>query len=287
MGDAAAAMTEEKLPDVDPGVREPFAFSILGREITVDPGREGQFWSRMAAMNFEPSTVQTLAINVRPETTFIDVGGWFGPMTLFAGYKAKRIITLEADPVALKWLRRNLSLNPEIEARTTLIDKALAPEKGVARFGTNRGKGGNSMSSLAHDTMATTWEVETVTPAEIAALAGDGPIFVKMDIEAGEYALGETLADLLDRPDAGLLLSLHPKVALGETTGLARALRWLKIGWDTRRLFRALRRYDFFHMKGWGPGRAFWTQRAVRLGLPLPPLKGDWAFFQGDKFLRD
>ena len=39
-------------------------------------------------------------------------------------------------------------------------------------------------------------------------------------------------------------------------------------------------------MKGWGPGRAYWTQRAVRLGLPLPPLSGDWAFYQGEKFLR-
>lgn len=279
--------TERKPPDVEPGEREPFSFSILGREITVDPGREGLFWKRMAKVNFEPATIQTLAINVRAETTFIDAGGWFGPMTLFAGYKARRVIVIEADPVALTWLRRNLSLNPKIEAKTTVVDKALAPEAGVARFGTNRGKGGNSMSSLAHDAMATTWEVETVTPAQIAEMAGDGPIFVKMDIEAGEYALGETLADLLDRPDAGLLISLHPNVALGETEGLARALRWLKIGWDTRRLFRALRRYEVWHMKGWGPGRAYWIQRAVRLGLPLPPLKGDWAFFQGDKFLRD
>jgi len=277
---------QEKLPDVEPGVREPFTFSILGRKLTVDPGREGRFWKRMSEVNFEPSTIQTLAIHVRDDTTFIDAGGWFGPMTLFAGYKAKRVITIEADPVALTWLKRNLSLNPAIEARTTIVDKALAPTKGVATFGTNRGKGGNSMSSLAHDKMATTWEVETITPAEIAVLAGDGPIFVKMDIEAGEYALGETLGDLLDRPDAGFLISLHPKVALGDTTGLARALRWLKVGWDTRRLFRALRRYDIYHMKGWGPGRAYWTQRAVRLGLPLPPLSGDWAFYQGDKFLR-
>ncbi len=286
MSDAVADRTEEKLPDVDPGVREPFRFSIIGREFAVDPGREGAFWKRMAAFNFEKATVQTLAINVRAETTFIDAGGWFGPMTLFAGFKAKRVITIEADPVALTWLRRNLSLNPAIEAKTTVVDKALAPEKGVATFGTNRGKGGNSMSSLAHDQMATTWQVETITPAEIADLAGDGPIFVKMDIEAGEYALGGALADLLDRPDAGLLISLHPKVAIGATSGLARALRWLKVGWETRRLFRALRRYDVYHMKDWGPGRAYWTQRAARLGLPLPPLKGDWAFFQGDKFLR-
>ena len=189
----------------------------LGRGFTVDAAREGAFWERFASGAWEPETLALLAERTGPGVQFLDIGAWIGPTSLFAAAGGAEVVAVEADPVALVWLRRNLALNPELAARIRVFDKVLTPEGGVARFGTNRGRGGNSMSSTLHAEMATEWTLPAATPAELAAFAAPAAgsaarRFVKLDIEGGEYAVLPRLGPVLAGAEA-VLVSWHPKVA--------------------------------------------------------------------------
>jgi predicted O-methyltransferase YrrM len=104
----------------------------------VEPMDRGQreFWDRYEAVAWEPETLSILRAHLDGRTTFVDIGSWIGPTTLFAAAHARRVIALEPDPVALRQLRRNISLNPELAARI-MVHQARS---GHARLDQARGR---------------------------------------------------------------------------------------------------------------------------------------------------
>jgi hypothetical protein len=79
-------------------------------------------------------------------------------------------------------------------------------------FGARR-KPGDSMSSVLVGPGAATWTVATITPSALAARVGPAErLFIKIDIEGGEYELLPAMRPLLERPDCRVLLSLHPGI---------------------------------------------------------------------------
>lgn len=174
------------------------------------------FWDRVEAGRWEPATVDVVTRRLGPGTTLLDLGAWVGPLTLLAAGLGADVVAVEADPAALDQLRRNLAANPGLSGRVTTVDRAVSARPGNVRLGARR-KRGDSMSSALLASMAESWTVEAVTPAQLATLLpSTGRVLVKLDIEGGEYDLLPAMGPLLARPGLELLLSLHPRI-LAET----------------------------------------------------------------------
>ena len=183
------------------------------------------FWDRVEAGAWEPGTLTTLERLVGPDTTFLDLGAWVGPLSLYAAALGARVLAVAADPAALDQLRRNLAANPDLAARVTVVPRAVSSESGPVGFGARRKPGDSMSSTLLTDRATTAWTADAVTPRELAALIeGTSELVLKLDIEGGEYALLPALGPLLDRPKtAAAIVAFHPEM-LANSSDMARAL---------------------------------------------------------------
>lgn len=199
---------------------------------------EGAFWAEVEAGRWEPGALRFVAGFLGPGALTIDLGAWVGPFSLYAAALGARVIAVEPDPAALRDLRANLAVNPELAALITVVPRAVAPAPGPVRLGARR-KPGDSMSSTLLAGSADSWTAEAVTPAELARLAGvPRRLLVKLDIEGGEYGVLPELGPLLNAPDTACLVSLHPAILAEawEREPHARAAAALSIfaGWRAR-----------------------------------------------------
>ena len=195
------------------------------------------FWRRAARGEWEPSTYAVIDQLVTPDTVVLDLGSHVGAIALYAAHRAARVIAVEPDPRSLTMFDANIAANPLIADRVVTIRKAIHPTHGRVVLG-SRAEGGDSMSSVVIGRFKTTWEVDTVTPRELAALLPPGqPAFVKMDIERGEYAVVPKADALWRHPHLALLLSVHPELFEGRCAHLCATL-------GLARLSRALGRYS-------------------------------------------
>jgi FkbM family methyltransferase len=169
------------------------------------------FWDKVESGRWEPETLALIEQQVGPGTTFLDLGAWVGPTALYAAARGARVVALEADPVALSQLRRNLDVNPELARNIEVLARAVHATEGRVPFGARR-KAGDSMSSVLIAPGAATWMADTITPAALAARIGPGRLFIKLDIEGGEYELLPAMRPLLDRADCRALVSFHPGI---------------------------------------------------------------------------
>ena len=199
---------------------------IGGRTIAVADDQP-TFWDKVAAGAWEPGTLEVIDRFVDDETVFLDLGAWVGPTALYAAGRAKRVVAVEADPAALDQLQRNLGANPDLAARIEVIGRAVHADPGVITLGARR-KPGDSMSSTLLAAASERWHAATVTPDELVSrLGGAERLFVKLDIEGGEYALLPAAGPLIARAEA-ILVSFHPKIlaqAVPDRRDAARRLR--------------------------------------------------------------
>jgi FkbM family methyltransferase len=196
----------------------------LGGILVMTGDRQPTFWNKVDAGLWEPETLATLKSNLSLQTTFLDIGAWVGPTTLFGAAHAAHVIAVEADPAALSQLRINLALNPALAGKVTLVDRAISAASADVRFGAGRKPGDSMSSALFAQTSATTWTSPSVTPDELVKMiAPETSLFIKLDIEGGEYALLPAMGPLISRADRGLLLSFHPRNLMASLAGDAEA----------------------------------------------------------------
>lgn len=170
------------------------------------------FWDKVERGLWEPETLALIDAQVAPGTTFLDLGAWVGPTALYAAAHGARVVALEADPVALSQLRRNLAANPELARRIEVLERAVHAVEGRIKFGARR-KPGDSMSSVLVGPGAVTWKAEAITPQALAGrLGASAGLFIKMDIEGGEYELLPAMGPLVDQPGCRVLVSFHPGI---------------------------------------------------------------------------
>jgi FkbM family methyltransferase len=228
------------------------------------------FWDRVDAGRWESGTLAVIDDIVDGGTTFLDLGAWVGPTSLYAAGCARRVLAVEADPAAVDQLRRNLAANPELSPRVEVLPRAIDAHEGQVRLGARR-KPGDSMSSVLLANAPDTWTVAAVTPWQLAEmLAGDDRLVIKMDLEGGEYALLPHMKPLLGRAHA-VLVSFHPKI-LAESIGAREAAR------QTRAALSAFAGFRAHRVKAAGAARASLAPHLVRWGL-LSSVPGDeWLF---------
>lgn len=196
--------------------------SYAGQTVTLaDLPEYRKFYRKLAAGRWEPRTFDVLARNLDRDTVCVDIGAWIGVTPLWAARRAKAVVAVEPDPKCVTILRALVGQAPNM----TIVEAAVSDRANVA-INAVEGFGSSETSVLAVGDGEST-EVPGIGIDAIMRLAGDAPVFVKIDIEGYEFALAAELAKLGGYDVRGLQLALHPqlyeKTLAG--TGLARRLR--------------------------------------------------------------
>ena len=230
------------------------------------------FWHKVERGEWEPQTYREIDRHVGADTIVLDIGANIGAITLYAARKAARVICFEPDPLSCANLIANIAANPDIAGKITVVAKAAYASAGEIRLG-SQASGGDSMSSTILPDVKTTWSVETITPREIDAMLPQDPVpvFVKMDIEGGEYDLIPAARPLWERRNLTLLMQTHQDV-------LARWLDRDTIRSMTQRMFAALRAYAVHRVHADATRRHLGLSLLHRLGRAAPLEGHDWLF---------
>lgn len=166
------------------------------------------FWDRFG--DWENDTCAAFDLCIRPTTTYVDIGAWIGPTTLYAGTTAKRCIAFEPDPVAFPWFCQNLLLNPAIRAKTLALNAALWTRDGLIQIASS--SLGNSESSLVisgqRSSPVACLDVAHALPEIVGP---DEDVFLKVDVEGAEYEVIPRMADFLRKVRPSIWLSFHPQ----------------------------------------------------------------------------
>ncbi len=189
------------------------SLSVNKRTFNVMVNKNLNFWKLLASGRWEPNTYSVFDRFVTADHVYLDIGAWIGPTVLYAAQLAKSAYAFEPDPIAYRELKINVELNSDQAwARKLMIfNKAVTRDTQNLRIG-NRGNGGDSTSSALFSHENTAWEVEGTRLQDLITSHGleKEKLFIKIDIEGGEYDLIPSIAGLLGSHDTTLLLSLHP-----------------------------------------------------------------------------
>ncbi|MDZ8109822.1 MAG: FkbM family methyltransferase [Nostoc sp. DedQUE12a] len=209
------------------------------------------FWEKVNDEQWEPQTFKVFDRFISKDVTYIDVGTWIGPTLLYAAQLAKQAFGFEPDPVAYQEMLANVNLNPKISNIKT-YQALIGIESGEARLG-SREEGGDSMSSVLFSDMKTSWLVKSMNLQEFVKKEGlQPPLFIKVDIEGGEYSLIPTLAGFFkDYQPIVLYLSLHPEFLAMSTssnnTVVGKLNKWIKLITAHINLAKSLGSFKFIY----------------------------------------
>ncbi|WP_428937442.1 FkbM family methyltransferase [Fontivita pretiosa] len=235
-------------------------------------------WNQAAQGKWQPQTYAVIDRFVTPDTTFLDIGAWVGPIALYAAHKARRVYAFEPDPVAFAALSQNLALNPQLH-NLHIYPCAIGLHDGQARLGV-RIRPGDSTSSL----LCGGGEGWTVACRRLETFCAeqnvDDPLFLKIDVEGFEYELIPRLFRWLRGRQFVMHLSTHPHLieqSIDSESRLGRMRGVLRRRLAQRRLSRAMRRLPLL----------VYATDTTMLVMPVPPrrrLAGEWF---GAELTRD
>lgn len=229
-GEKLAALEPQQLWDLSNELRE-FAIdhadgftsaavsevSVHGRSFKVMPLAHPEFWDLVNSGSWEPDTFSVFDRFITSDTVFLDVGAWIGSTALYGAQLAAETHAFEPDPIAFDELRNNTGANRDADwfRNLHIHRKAIAAESGSVELG-SKNAGGDSMSSVLFANEEQTWEVDSVA---LPTLIEDHnlmhrPLFIKIDIEGGEYTLIPALKTFFEKNNATVFLALHPEFLL-------------------------------------------------------------------------
>ena len=169
-----------------------------------------RFWT---LTDWEENTYRIMKHLLRDDKSFIDLGAWIGPTTLFAAQLARHVYAIEPDPIALRYLCRNLELNQGLAGRVTVVDACIGQTDGIVRLGMSHFPG-DSGSSLLLGSKRASWPVKSIRfDRFVREYRINDCNFVKMDIEGAEFLVLPTMGNFLSAERPTLCLSLHPRMS--------------------------------------------------------------------------
>jgi FkbM family methyltransferase len=184
-----------------------------GHDYTIDDTRHGTFdyWSVFANGSWEPRTEEILDRFLTPDTTFLDIGAWCGPITMIAADRCQHVYAVEPDPVAVADLRRNLALSSI--NNVTVCECAIAERSGHVEIGP-------VLDGLLGDSMTTVWshtDKLRVPAVSLYVLLVEQDIkdlaLIKLDVEGAEETILPAITSFLEYTHVPLLLSTHAALA--------------------------------------------------------------------------
>jgi len=172
---------------------------------------KGDIWEDIQQKKWDAETFIFFENFIRPDKSFIDIGGWIGTTTLEAyAYNPKHIYSIEADPANFQTLKYNVHNNLMFD-KTTLFNACLTDKKRANKsvlFGTankelpNRSNQRLDNGSRIFVQTYNAWKFlsKNCNLADVNTL--------NIDIEGSERLLTEVFYKLDGRKH--ILLSLHP-----------------------------------------------------------------------------
>ena len=91
------------------------------------------FWRKVERGEWEPQTYREIDRHVGADTIVLDFGANIGAITLYAAWKAARVICFEPDPLSRANLIANIAINPAIAGKITVVAKAAHAVAGEVR----------------------------------------------------------------------------------------------------------------------------------------------------------
>lgn len=150
---------------------------------------------------------------LKPEHTFLDLGAWVGSHSLYAARIAKRVISVEPDPVAFAILKKNVDF---AHWPTEVYEGAISGAKGIITLGsgmlgasTTRSNP-NAGGGIGPWEEGQTFQIWATTLRQFCATcAVENPLFIKMDVEGSEEGILEDVGFFEERRPI-LYLETHP-----------------------------------------------------------------------------
>lgn len=181
--------------------------------VNIENNIANNFWKNQFT-NWENDTFSTFDKYLQKDKQFLDIGGWIGTTCLYASKKSSKVVVVEADPVSVEILKKNISLN-NLNDICFLESNPILNEKRTIFFGPN--KIGNhhhlndSMSQLKfHKTHESDVTKESITLNEIIdKYSLDDLCLIKVDIEGGEEFILDDLYNYASKNKVPLYLSFH------------------------------------------------------------------------------
>lgn len=196
--------------------------TIGSHAFEVDPEAHQRFWRRVQRGLWEPETFAIFDRFITEDTLFLDIGAWIGSTALYGAQRAARCIAFEPDPVAFKELQGNLAANAGAEWTKRLeINECAINKDGTPFTLGGSAEGADSMSSALFPDRESQWTVSARRLQDVltAYRAPGQPVFIKIDIEGGEYDLLPAIRDELADPGIVSYLSFHTNMLRRSVVG--------------------------------------------------------------------
>jgi FkbM family methyltransferase len=169
------------------------------------------FWTIFDNGTWEENTFLLFDQFINSNTVYIDIGAWIGPTVLYASRISKKVYAFEPSR-AFDVLHANIALNQHNHkaSEVTLYKNAVGLEDKFIQLGSTNS--GNSMDSLLDKTNV--YEVKQINLITFLSNEDvlDEELFIKIDIEGGEYSLLSDLIKHLDGLNFKMLVSTHPRI---------------------------------------------------------------------------
>jgi FkbM family methyltransferase len=153
--------------------------------------------------------------HIDDKTLFLDVGAWIGSTSLYGAQRAKYCLAFEPDPVAFAELSRNVAANAQADwvQRLEVHERAINKDGQPFTLG-GTSEGADSTSSARFPTRESQWTVRALRLPDVLAehRKPEQPIFLKIDIEGGEYDLIPEIREIIADPLVTTYISFHPKM---------------------------------------------------------------------------
>lgn len=205
--------------------------SLHGEDFTVEEAASEarwNFWGRATAGAWEPGTFEAIDRLCWPGSTFVDIGAWIGPFSLYASRRCATVYAVEPDLAAAEQLVRNALHN---DIRNIVLDPcAISDQTGTATLG-NRSQWGDSTSSLLfpeqpHPVRTLRfedwWRSRSIRDCAL----------IKIDTEGGEGRILPDAWAFLRQLHVPIHLSLHAWVPDDQQARVVEALAGWHEPWD-------------------------------------------------------
>ncbi len=188
---------------------------IDNKKFNVNPSecRYTDFWNEVNNGKWEQSSFNYMDKYLDENSCVIDIGAWIAPLSLYAATIAKKVYTIEPDPVSFNELIRNIEANPTLKDKI-FPHKICISDTNKNVFLWNNNKWGNSGSSViySNDITIVTKKV-TVNAIILNDFIEQNKIekcdYLKIDIEGEEINVLPNIANYLILEKPILHLSLH------------------------------------------------------------------------------
>lgn len=178
--------------------RQGHTFDVDDNDLSGDWG----FWQRFADGSWEPEILDRMPELLADGGTFLDIGAWIGPTSLWASKFCSNVWAIEPDPTAHEVLLRNIA---NASVPSSVSHGAVADYTGTTTITT----AGDSMSRTGDgDHEVRCWTVTDVIGAALPWY--DRISLVKIDIEGAEETVFPHGREALRSLDCPVFLSIHP-----------------------------------------------------------------------------